>query len=65
MFPGYPPSHVPWLPPLRTLYGAGTRPDHILPHPNPGPDHRCAFRTVYGAGKLVKSSFEGEKVRGT
>ena len=24
----------------------------------------CAFRTVYGAGKLVKSSFDGEKVGG-
>ena len=23
-----------------------------------------AFRTVYGAGKLVKSSFDGEKVGG-
>jgi hypothetical protein len=22
----------------------------------------CAFRSVYGAGKLVKSSFDGEKV---
>ena len=45
----------PGYPPSQACLGCGRR-MHVL--------CECAFRTVYGAGKLVKSSFEGEKVRG-